>query len=104
MVIRTDQAKRDLEVARTIQSQLGRAFTVMVGATNLTCGNEGGLSFLEFRFRMFPKANRLRIVLDSDDTYTLRFYRIRGAKVSVYAEESTVYADKLGETFRKVTR
>lgn len=99
----TEQAQRDQEVARTIQAQLGRAFSLMVGATDFVYGNEDGLSYLQFRFKMFPKANVLRIILDSDDTYRLRFYSVRGAKSKTFLEEETIYAEDLHERFRKIT-
>lgn len=99
----TEQALRDREVASIIQAQLGRGFSVMVGATNFVYGNEDGLSYLQFRFKMFPKANVLRIILDSDDTYRLRFYSVRGTKSKTFLEEEGVYAEDLAERFRTIT-
>lgn len=99
----TEQAQRDREVAQTIQAQLGRAFSLMVGATDFVCGNDDGLSYLAFRFKMFPKANYLKITLDSDDTYKLSFYRVRTGVAKLFLEEETVYAEDLHERFRKIT-
>ena len=75
----------------------------MVGASHYVHGNEEGLSFLEFRFKMFSKANRIRIILDSDDTYRLRFMMLRGAQFKVHKEIDGVYADGLHEIFRSTT-
>jgi hypothetical protein len=102
-MINDEQSARDQEIAQIIRSQLGTKFSLMVGASHYTCGNEDGASYLEFRFKMFPKANRLRIILDANDTYRLRFFRLRGADYKVHHEESGIYADQLHERFRKVT-
>jgi hypothetical protein len=99
----TEQALRDREVSSIIQAQLGRDFFAMVGATNLVYGNEDGLSYLQFRFKMFPKANVLRIILDSDDTYRFRFYSVRGTKSKTFLEEEGIYAEDLHKQFRAVT-
>lgn len=99
----TEQTLRDREVASIIKAQLGLGFCAMVGAKIFVCGNEDGLSFLQFRFKMFPKANVLRITLDSNDTYRLRFYSVRGAKWKIFLEEGGVYAENLHERFREIT-
>ena len=95
----TDQENK--EVAQTIFSQFGRGFTAMTGANSLTMLNTseypgGGL---QFRFKACQKANTCQVVLDEDDTYTIRFYKI-GKKVY---EAAGVYDDMLQGIFTEVT-
>ena len=76
----------------------------MLGTTFFTYHHEeDGRSFLELDFKMFPKANRLRVTLDPDDTYTVWFYRVRGLKVEGFCKESGIYAEDLAPLFRRVT-
>jgi hypothetical protein len=96
------QAQRDGDIALIIQQQLGRQFFFMTGAHTLICGNVDGLSYLQFRFPMNPKMYIARILLDSDDTYTLTFYGGRQFP-KVVVEESHVYCDQLHERFEAIT-
>ena len=76
----------------------------MTGATNHVCGtNEKGEAFLQFKFKMNPKMNHLRITLAGDDTYTLTFTQARAGKTTVVAEEEGIYADMLHDRIRAVT-
>lgn len=70
----------DMEVSKTILSQLGgNRFIVMTGAKDFVAIDNG----LKFRIgRNKSKANVVRIILDPDDTYTMEFWSIR--EVNVY--------------------
>ena len=99
-------------VAKTIFKQLGgNRFVVMTGAKNFyTNGNDLCFSF----GKNASKANRLQIVLDSDDTYTMKFIKFSGGRVTnnfewieprveVLKEISGVYFDMLQELFTEYT-
>jgi len=81
-----------LEVANTIRAQLGNGAFVMMGAKNLV-GSENSL-----RWKVGRNAKRVSLVeveLAPDDTYTVRFYRVRGFDCNLLSEVEMVYADSL---------
>lgn len=102
-------------IANTILNQLGgNRFIAMTGSRDFIAIKDGlrmGLA------RNASKANKLDIVLNSDDTYTMKFYRYtpwrystRGGKFTEYPEKITtvkeftgVYFDQLQELFTNVT-
>jgi hypothetical protein len=92
------------QVAQTIFSQFGRGFGAMVGANSLAMLNtseypNGGL---QFRFKVCRTANTCQVILDADDTYTIRFWKIGKGCKKVY-EMSGVYCDMLQDIFTSVT-
>lgn len=102
-----------MTVAEIILRQLGGGkFIAMTGAKQLIAG-ENRLGML--LPKNASKANRLVIVLDADDTYTMRFYRFTAGRVNrktlTYIEEKIeevksvhgVYCDMLQDVFTKVT-
>ena len=93
----------DMLCAETIREQLGgRMFVTMTGAKNFMFGERE----LQFSIgRNASGANKVRISLQSDDTYTVTFYRIRkaGLKVDVMFECDGIYAENLQSYFEKVT-
>jgi hypothetical protein len=87
------------QVAQTILSQLGgNKFLAMTGAKHLT-GSENALSF--HIGRNSKSVAGVRIQLDADDTYSLKFFG-RGF-MTIKAELSGVYADMLQEIFTRQT-
>lgn len=98
------------DVANTILAQLGGGrFQAMTGARVLVGHGEalldntlGGLSF-----KIGSGAKRgithVRVFLKTNDTYTVEFLKIRGAKVTTISEHAMVYADNLRALFTECT-
>lgn len=87
----------DTTIAKAILEQLGgRVFLAMTGAKNLIAG-ENYLSFLLPGGGGFTRhgINYVKVTLESSDTYTVAFSRIRGSKVATVAEHEDVYWDGL---------
>lgn len=82
----------DLTVANTIRDQIGHPAFVMMGAKDLA----GGSDNLQFKVGAnAKKVTHVRVVLDPSDTYTVTFYKCRGASIKELAAQSLVYADQL---------
>ena len=62
-------------VPATILMQMGGipVLRTMIGAHSYV----GGADFVQFAFKGCKKFNKCRVVLNSDDTYTLGFYRYK---------------------------
>lgn len=99
-----------MQVANEILRQLGgNRFKAMTGASQFV----GGENMLQFRIPTSRKGriNKLRIVLEPSDTYTVKAYRIeRPGKRNGYqmachevAVRSDVYCDALQEVFTDLT-
>lgn len=96
------QTTTNLDAATTILSQLGgNSFLAMTGARDLL----GDEATLQFKLPRGAKdgCNAVRVELDPSDTYTVRFYRIRGLNIATLAEVSMVYADSLRQVFESQT-
>lgn len=105
----------DKQVAETILRQLGgNKFIVMTGAKNfLALPNGGGLGMSIPR--NMSKANRLKIKLMPDDTYTLEWIKFSPArwmpkqlkfsedKITTLKVQEGVYCDQLQELFTEYT-
>lgn len=95
-----------MSVAQTILEQLGgNRFAVMTGAKAFI-GNGDTLSFrLPSTPRYVKKGiNHVRITLDPSDTYTVKFFKVRGARIKMIVEEyDGIYSDGLRELFTRVT-
>lgn len=91
-----------MNIANTIIAQLGGArFEAMTGAKQwVNTGN--GVQFAIGRGAI-NKANKVRITLDENDTYTVSFFNIRGVNVREISTHSMVYADQLTALFTKQT-
>lgn len=96
----------DMTVANTILAQLGgRRFITMTGATSFS----GSANALGFRVPSRMTKNRIsgvRITLDPNDTYTVKFLAQRRApsfEVYTVAEHSMIYADQLETIFSTET-
>jgi hypothetical protein len=99
--------ERRKEIANTIIHQLGGGvFLRLTGAKNF-CVLESGVSFkLPSRFAK-EGINHIEIILNSSDTYDLKFERIINRKDNiirkVLAEVSGVYCDQLIDIFESET-
>jgi len=93
----------DMTVAKTILAQLGgNKFIAMTGAKDFV----GGANSLQFSIssRLTKnKSNKVRIVLDPSDTYTMTFYKIRGIDFKEVDSVSDVYAEDLQRIFTAKT-
>jgi hypothetical protein len=97
----------DLTVSKTILEQLGgRRFIAMTGAKNFL-GSNYALSFhLPRNARYEGKTiDRVRVVLDANDTYSLFFSRwnAKDMKMIQVAEANGIYCDVLAEVFTRYT-
>jgi hypothetical protein len=88
-----------MTVANTIHAQIGGRAFYMLGAQNIV----GGENFLQFKVRGSRAVNKVRIELTPADTYTVRFFLIRGLKVKEVATVEDVYVDSLHTTIEKHT-
>ena len=91
-----------LTVANTILAQLGgNRFLAMTGARNLM----GGENMLTMKLgKGAPDGiTHLTVTLDADDTYTVLFQKVRGAKVAEITKHVGVYADMLTDVFYNAT-
>lgn len=91
-----------MNAAQTILAQLGgNRFCAMTGASGLV----GGDNMLQFKIGRgaVNKANTVRVELDDSDTYTIKFYSVRGVNVREISEHSMVYADSLQSVFTQET-
>lgn len=98
----TDAATRQ-DIAQTILRQLGGQgrLKAMVGANTFTALESG------VQFRLKAKADRginsIRIVLTSDDQYTVEFYAIRALDFTEVVQFEGVYADMLKTVVERTT-
>ena len=91
-----------MSVAQTILSQLGgNQLIAMTGAKNFV-GGENSLSFALPKMTGV-KVNRVRVVLTVDDTYTISFFNVRGAKVETIATYDGIYFYDLRAVFERNT-
>lgn len=92
------------EIAETTIMYLGGTgkLKAMIGATSFSYDEQGTLTFM---FKMFAKANLIRLVLDSSDTYTMKFekYNRRTGKIASHKEFEGLYFDQLKEVFERET-
>lgn len=90
-----------LTVANTIYEQLGgRKFSLMTGAKNFI----GSAKSLRMTLpRNKSGAKYLEIELRGNDTYTMRFSKMKGLNVLVLKEYEDVYSNQIVSVFEKVT-
>lgn len=91
----------ELIVANTILQQLGGSgrISAMLGTKNFV-GDENSLMF---DFKMCKKAKKVRITLNSMDTYDIEFYKIRKFEHTVTGDFKGVYCDELKNVFEEFT-
>ena len=90
-----------MSAAQEILNQLGgNKFIAMTGAKHLADLGNG----LQFRVgRNKEKVSSVVIELGADDTYTVRYYKIRGVKIDLLKESKGVYCDQLRQDFETNT-
>jgi len=92
-----------LEIANTIRQQLGgNRFAAMTGAKDFV----GGSNFLQFSIGKGAtnKANKVRVTLETNDTYMIEFFKCRAFDVrSCGPVVRGVYADRLQAVFTEHT-
>lgn len=90
----------NMRVAQTIQKQLGGKALYMLGAKNLT----GGDNFLSFRIGRNSKGiNYIKIKLTHMDLYDVEFGAIRGTDYKIKYEAKGIYVDMLHSTIEEYT-
>ena len=92
-----------MQVAAQILEQLGgNRFAAMTGAKQFV-GGERSLQFSLGRGAT-NKANKVRVTLATDDTYTVEFFNLRGVNLKPCGEPvERVYADRLQTVFTEAT-
>lgn len=90
-------------IAQTILQQIGgNSFAAMTGAKNFVAGS----NMLQFDIGRGAtnKANKVRITLDTSDTYNMEFFYLRGVVCKTCAGHTDgIYADQLQATFTRCT-
>lgn len=93
----------NLQVAKTILSQIGgNRVVAMIGAHSFT-GTENALTF-KFKARASNSSNCIRITLTPDDLYKVEFISLRGKSVKTKGEFDSIYAEDLKHLIEKETR
>ena len=97
---------KHMEIAKTIQRQMNGLR--MIGARTLIAGETGaGLGYLQFQYgaglKAANKSTHCRVVLEPDDTYTVKFFKVRGMNCTEVSVHDTVYCDDLIRLFEKET-
>lgn len=89
------------EIAAEILSQLGGRprLSTMTGANTFLAVENG----LQFKFKLYKKANTCIIKLDGCDTYTVQFWKITKKTCKVFAEHKGIYANRLAPLFQEQT-
>jgi hypothetical protein len=94
-----NDTQSDLVVANTIAQQIGaRAFFMMGTRFKLADGKS-----LVFDVRGSQRVNRVKVILDASDTYTVEFSKFRKLRSSPVASHSGVYDDMLHPIIEKET-
>lgn len=90
------------KVSQIILQQLGgNKFIAMTGAKNFV----GSDDYLMFSIGRGAKnsINKVKITLDSNDTYTVEFAKMRGINYTVVKTVSGIYFDQLQAVFKRNT-
>lgn len=105
----TPDAATQTAIASTILQQLGgNKFIAMTGSKNFIAGADEKGCFLRMDLaKNDGKVNRLKITLNSMDTYDLHFYNMRRVgyefKITNDKHFAGYYDDMLQDAFKKVT-
>ncbi|HEB0918906.1 TPA: hypothetical protein RY299_004611 [Enterobacter cloacae] len=91
-------------IATEILKQLGgNRFIAMTGAKKFVALENGGLLFaLPSNFAK-NGINHVKIILDVSDTYTISFYKVRGASIKEIKSFTMIYCDQLQNIFTQIT-
>ena len=92
-----------MQIAQTILEQLGgNRFVAMTGARDLVAGSNS----LQFSIGRGAtnKANKVRVTLETSDTYMIEFWSLRGLNLkSCGRPVRSIYADRLQAVFTEQT-
>ena len=81
-----------MEIAKEIRRQIGNRAFFMMGGKNLIASEDA----LTWKIgRNAKNVTHVTVTLDPSDTYTIKFQRVHGLKVTDKGELSMVYADQL---------
>lgn len=97
----TQISERQMEIVTNILNQLGgKRFTMITGA-NMFVATENGVQFSV----PSPKANKVKIELDVNDTYTVQFFLLnkRTGECKLVDETEGAYCDMLMDLFENAT-
>lgn len=87
-------------IAGAILNQLGgRRFVAMTSAHSILNLGNG----LQVKFKGSKRANTVRIELDGNDLYTVRFYKMKGLDCPMVEEYTMVHAESLQTIFTRAT-
>jgi len=79
-------------IAKEIANQIGNKALYMIGAKQLVAGE----NFLMFKIGRNAKGvNKVKITLNSMDTYDVEFLSVRGVNCKLKSEERGIYNDML---------
>ena len=88
----------------TILQQLGgNKFIAMTGAKTLVKGKNSLTFAILSTAKTKNKANKVHIVLEPDDTYTMTFYRLIKLDLKEISKHSGLNVDQLRKTFTSQT-
>ncbi|UCQ29621.1 hypothetical protein DCF83_18045 (plasmid) [Edwardsiella tarda] len=91
-------------IAIEILKQLGgKRFIAMTGAKKFVALDNGGLLFVLPSNFARNGINHVKITLDPSDTYTIVFYKVRGALIKEINSFSMIYCDQLQYIFTQET-
>lgn len=93
------------EIAQIIYSQMGGGrLAVMTGAKNFVA-IENGLQFDLPKTRGYVRdgINKIQIILDASDTYTMRALKMKQFDYDEINHESFLYADMIRRCFERMT-
>lgn len=93
----------DTTIAKTIALQIGNGTFFMLGSRGSLAECDSGRGLM-FAIKGSPnKINRIQIVLDPDDTYTMRFCWTRSTTWTVRKEVTGVYAEDMHDIIERET-
>lgn len=93
------------EIAQTIYSQIGGGrLAVMTGAKNFVA-IENGLQFDLPKTRGYVRdgINKIQIILDASDTYTMRALKMKQFDYDEINHECYLYSDMIKKAFERMT-
>lgn len=100
-----NQPMTNAEIAKIIYSQMGGSrLAVMTGAKNFVA-IENGLQFDLPKKRGYVRdgINKVQIILDASDTYTMRALKMKKFDYDEIRSESGLYCDMIQNTFEQMT-
>lgn len=91
-----------MEIAQTILKQLGGTlFVLMTGSKNFVADANS----LSFKIGSGAKngITHVMVILEANDTYTVKFMRVRALECRILSTFEDIYADRLTDLFTEET-